>query len=333
MLDVFSGSAFSIRTLTAAVNEKPHVPGRIGKMGLFTSKGIPTTTVAIENIKGTLRLIETTKRGAPGIQHTADKRKMRNLEVTHIQLDDHVSADEVQGVREFGQDNALKSLRSEVDDRFTSMFDDIDATMEHLYLGAVKGVILDADLSTIYNLYTEFNVTALADVDFTLGTAATNIKALCNLIVRAMTDELGASLLGGVHALCGDDFYDELSTHAEVRGAYERQQEGAYLRGGAKVYESFNYGGITWENYRGAVEGTPFIPTADCQFIPMGVKGLFQNWFGPADYNSTVNKKGLPRYAKLLADRNDKGAELEAQSNPLPICTRPRTLRRGFTSN
>ncbi|MBL4781791.1 MAG: major capsid protein [Porticoccaceae bacterium] len=334
MLDIFKSNAFTLRSLTAAVNERPFVPGRLGSMGLFTNSGINTTTIAIENIKGTLRLIDTTKRGGPGVQHTPDKRKMRNLNAVHIQPDDHINADEVQNVREFGQDNQAKSLQSEVMSRFDSMNADIDATMEHLRMGAIKGELLDADGSTvIYDLFTEFNVTALADVDFTLGTDTTNIKALCNTIVRGMTDELGASPMTRVYALCGDDFYDELSTHPEVKAAYARQQDGAFLREGGAVYESFTYGNITWENYRGAVNGTPFIPTADCRFFPVGVQGLFQNWFAPADYNETVNTRGLPRYAKLIPDNNDKGASLEAQTNPLPICTRPRTLRRGFTSN
>jgi hypothetical protein len=334
MLDVFTSNPFTLRSLTAAVNERPFVPGRLGSMGLFSSAGISTTTVAIENIKGTLRLIDTTSRGGPGVQHTPDKRKMRDLRTVHIQPDDHINADEVQNVREFGQDDQAKSLLSEVMSRFDGMNANIDATIENLRMGAIKGELLDADGSTvIYDLYTEFNVTKLADIDFVLGTSTTNIKSLCNQVVRGMVDELGASPLATVHALCGDSFYDELTTHPEVKAAYERQQDGAFLREGGAVYDSFTYGGITWENYRGAVNGTPFIATGDVRFFPVGVQGLFQNWFAPADYNETVNTKGLPRYAKLIPDRNDKGAALEAQSNPLPICTRPRVLRRGFTSN
>jgi hypothetical protein len=98
-------------------------------------------------------------------------------------------------------------------------------------------------------------------------------------------------------------------------------------------YESFTYGGITWENYRGSVNGTPFIATGDCQFFPVGVPGLFIERFGPADYNETVNTVGLPRYAKSMADNNDKGVSLEAQTNVICLNTRPKTLRRGYTSN
>jgi hypothetical protein len=334
MLDVFNNNAFKLLPLTAAINEQPHVPGRISSMGLFQWAGIPTTSLAIESVKGVLKLVPTSPRGGPGHQHTPTKRTARNLSTVHIQVDDHVAADEVQGVREFGQENRLQTVQSVVNDRFMTMGRDIDGTIEHLQMGAIKGQILDADGSTVLlDLFTEFGVTALADIDFTLGTSTTNIKALCNQVIRANIDELGETPMGRVHALCGDDFYDGLSTHAEVRDSYHRQQDSAFLRSGASVYESFTYGEIEWENYRGAVAGTPFVAANECRFFVKNVPGLFIGRYSPADYNETVNTMGLPRYAKLVADMNDKGASLELQSNPLPLCTRPRTLRRGFTSN
>lgn len=334
MLDVFNSDAFSIRTLTAAVNEMPHVPGRIGSMGLFQSQGIPTTTLAIESLQGVLNLIQTTPRGAPGIQHTPEKRSLRSFQVAHIQLDDHVAADEIQGVREFGSDNAVKTLQNTINGRFSDMFSNIDATLENIRMGAIKGQVLDADGTTVlWDLFTEFGVTQDADVDFVLGTSSTNIKQKCQTVVRRMIDILGASSMMRVHALCGDDFFDKLATHQEVRDAYNRPRDGMFLREEAGPYESFTYGGITFENYRGAVGGSSFVDTGECHFFPVGVNGLFVERFGPADYNETVNTVGLPRYAKSIADPNDKGVALEAQTNVICLNTRPLTLRKGITSN
>lgn len=334
MLDIFNNNAFGVLPLTLAINEQPHVPGRIGQMGLFEWAGVPTTSVAIDSIKGVLKLVPTTPRGGPGHQHTSPKANVRNLSTVHIELNDAVNADEVQGVREFGQENRLKTVQSVVSGKFGTMQRDVDATIEHMMMGAVKGQVLDADGSTVLlDLYQEFGVTALAPVDFVLGTSTTNIKALCNQVVRANIDELGANPMGKVHAFCGDSFYDKLSTHSEVRDSYHRQQESAFLRSGSLAYESFEYGNIIWENYRGSVGGTPFIATDDCQFFVKGVPGLFVGRYAPADYMETVNTLGLPSYAKLIPKDNGKGAGLEYQSNPLALCTRPRTLRRGFTSN
>lgn len=58
----------------------------------------------------------------------------------------------------------------------------------------------------------------------------------------------------------------------------------------------------------------------------MGVTDLLITRYAPADYVETVNTIGLPFYAKQERLRLDKGVELEAQSNPLNLCTKPRAI-------
>jgi hypothetical protein len=70
-LDIFSSSAFSMVSLTDAINKMPYVPGRIGQLGLFREQGVSTTSVMIEEREGSLTLVETTSRGAPAVQHVA----------------------------------------------------------------------------------------------------------------------------------------------------------------------------------------------------------------------------------------------------------------------
>lgn len=48
----------------------------------------------------------------------------------------------------------------------------------------------------------------------------------------------------------------------------------------------------------------------------------------PADYMETVNTPGQRLYAKQWKMDNDKGVNLEFQSNVLHYCTRPRVLIR-----
>jgi len=334
MLDIWQNNAFGIVSVTQAVNELPYTPGRIGQMGLFQEEGIATTSVAIENIRGTLTLVDPTPRGGNGQPYKADKAAVRRIEAVHLQLDSSVMADEVQGVREFGTSDMLRTVQSVVNNKFAGMFRNIDATMEHLYLGAIKGKVVASDGTTvIWDLFTEFGVSPLADMDFVLGTATTNIEQKCMQVVRGMQDRLGGAPLPEVRAFCGDDFFDKLVTHAKTVGAYDSQQMALALREQPLAYSSFRFGGITFENYRGSVNGVPFIAADECRFFPVGVPGLFRTWFAPADWNETVNTIGLPRYGKVKADQNDKGAMLWAQSNPITLCTIPATLRRGFSSN
>ena len=46
-MDVFEGSAFNMRSLTATVNEEPYVPGHVSSLGLFSEQGVPVTRVMI----------------------------------------------------------------------------------------------------------------------------------------------------------------------------------------------------------------------------------------------------------------------------------------------
>jgi hypothetical protein len=64
LTDIFNSDAFSVTSLTAAVNELPYVPGQAGKLGIFEESGIPTTTFVIERNKGVVNLIPNTPRGA-----------------------------------------------------------------------------------------------------------------------------------------------------------------------------------------------------------------------------------------------------------------------------
>ena len=111
-LDIFSGSAFSMVALTDAINKMPFVPGRIGQLGLFREQGVSTTSVMIEEREGNLTLVETTSRGAPAVQHIANKRKARSLSVPHIALEDTILADEVQNVVPSARRTCWKACRT-----------------------------------------------------------------------------------------------------------------------------------------------------------------------------------------------------------------------------
>jgi len=332
-LDIFSGSAFSMVALTDAINQMPFVPGRIGQLGLFREQGVSTTSVMIEEREGNLTLVETTSRGAPAVQHVANKRKARSLAVPHIALEDTILADEVQNVRAFGSENMLEGVQNVVNQRLSEMASKIDATLEHLRIGAIKGQILDADGSAvIYDLFTEFGVTAYTEVDFDLDNASPApgaVKKKCHDIRRKIEDELGVVPYDHIHAMCGPDFFDDLITHPEVEKAYERWLDGAFLRQG-QARGSFEYASILFEEYRGKVGSVDFTDASKAYFFPVGVPGLFRQYNAPADFVETANTIGLPRYAKQAVDQQfARWVMLHVQSNPLPICTRPRVLMKG----
>lgn len=342
VFDVFSGDAFSLVTLTDSINKMPFVPGRLGQLGLFAEQGVSTLTVMIEEKDGVLYLVENKQRGAAGQQNQTSKRKARSLVLTHLPTEDRINADEIQGVREFGTQDQGKAIQNVVNGRLLTMSSSLDATLEHLRIGAIKGQILDSDGSTvIYNLFTEFGVSQEAEIDFDLDNANPAegiLRKKCAQIVRTVGDNLGATPFTGIHCFCGDNFFDDLIAHKEVRDSYKGTSMAEVLRQGytlpnnpgTKISGAFEFGGIVWENYRGKVGNVSYVDTNKAHFFPVGAQGLFKTYFGPANYMETVNTIGLPKYAKVSPDaRFQKFVDIEAQSNPLPICTRPKVLMQG----
>ncbi len=336
-LDIFNDDAFSLSSLTARVNtELGYVPGQVGSSGLFEEDGVSTLTVMIEERDGNLSLIEPSERGGPGETVGNEKDKLRSFVIPHIQRDDSVMADEVQGRRAFGTENDVETVQSVLDRKMSRHYRAIDMTVEHFRVGALKGLITTKGGRTLYNLHNEFDITAASDFNFALNAESTNIRTKCFDLVRAIEDELDEPY-SHIHAFVGDDFWKSLIEHKHVRETFLNTAQAGELRG-SLVTDRFEFGGIVWERYRTGKKGTAanggagFIASNEARFAPAGVPELFITRFAPADYEETVNTDGLPRYAKQWAMPNGKGRNIEMQSNPLCLCTRPGVLRRGVIS-
>lgn len=337
MLDIFKSSAFGVVPLTDAINQLKFVPGRIGQLNIFGTSSVATTSVAIENKNGVLTLVAPTPRGGPGQTIEKPKRGLRMLAVPHFEINDAIMAEEVQGVRAWGQEQAVETVMGKVLERESIHTQSMEATTEYARIGAIKGVVTYADGSTT-DLFSEFGVTQLAEVDFDLDNATPASGALrkkCAAVTRSIANELEALPFASVHAFCGDDFFDDLLAHPEVVKSYLNTDMASVLRAGYvlpngnKIFGAFEFGGIVWENYRGRVGATSFVDTDKAHIFPMGTPGLFRTVWAPADYIETVNTMGKRLYAKQWAMPNDKGVNLDTQMNELNYCTRPRVLIKG----
>jgi len=331
VLDVFNGNAFNVTSLTDAINKMPHKPGRLGELGLFSSKGVTSRSVIIEERDGVLQLIVSKPYGAPADVSRKQDRRARSFLVPHFPLDDTVLAEEVQGIRAFGSTDATESVAQVVSDKIANMRQSHEVTLEWLRIGAIKGVIFDGDGTTVlHNLFNEFGVMAQAVQDWDMHTAATEQAPHCMAAIRLIEEALGATPYDHIHCLMGNDVWDKFIANTSVKTAYERWsggqdgQPGAFLR--SDMRRGFPFAGIYFENYRGKIGDTSFIPATEGRIFPVGAPGLFQTINAPADYMETVNTIGLPFYAKQERMAFDRGISINTQSNPLNICTQPRTL-------
>jgi len=340
-LDAFSTHAsFNMRTLTDSINRMPYVPGRIQSLGMFEERGITTSGIMLEEKDGILNLIPTTPRGGVATQQPVAKRTARNFESRRLCLVRDINVDEILNIRAFGSENGLMALESFVNATLQDMLPSIDMTIEYFQLGALKGTILDADgTTTIYNLFNEFNVTQETEVAFNFAgaTSVASLVAACNTIVRKIQDNLGATPVMNIHAFCSPEFFDDLTGNQYVRATYDRwmgvstmtQQIGGFLRESHVRQIPFSWNGIDWEEYRGQLGSTAFVPANKALFFPIGVPGLYKQYYAPADFEGGQGM-GLPRYARRLPTSQDgRSVPLEVSCYPLSICTRPKVLMVG----
>lgn len=328
MQNPFTNPAFSMAALTAAINILPNRYGRIEDLGLMPAKPVRQRQVIVEEMNGVLNLLPTLPPGAPGTVGVRGKRTLRSFVIPHIPHDDVVLPEEVQGIRAFGSETETEAIASVIARHLETMRNKHAITLEHLRMGALKGVILDADGSVLYDLFDEFDITPQT-IAFDLSNTSTNVKAKCLATLAAIEDNLKGEFMSGVHCLCSPEFFVALTTHAKVEKAFENWQQGAILIN--DVRRGFTYAGITFEEYRGQAtdpSGTTrrFIAAGEAHAFPLGTVDTFGTYFAPADFNETVNTIGQTLYAKQEARKFDRGTDLHTQSNPLPMCHRPGVL-------
>ena len=328
MLNPFSNDAFSAIALTAAINILENRYGKLGQMNLFPNRPVRLRNIAIEEKNGILSLLPTATVGTPGTVGKHGKRKMRSFMIPHIPHDDVVLPEEVQGIRAFGSEGELAALSEVLAQHLQLMRDKHAITLEHLRMGALKGEILDADGSVIYNLFNEFGITPKT-FDFELDNPDTDVKQKCIDLKRHMEDNLRGEFMTGVHVLVSAEFFDAFTSHVKVEKAYERWQQGDFLRTDKRT--GFTFVGVTFEEYRGQATDPDgnvrrFIKEGEAHAFPLGTSQTFTTYFAPADFNETVNTLGRPLYAKQDSRKFERGTDLHTQSNPLPMCHRPGVL-------
>jgi hypothetical protein len=327
MTNPFSGTGYDLAAMTAAINKLPNLYNRTA--AIFTPEGITKTTLLVEQKDGTLNIIASRPRGAAADKSKADKRSLRSFVIPHIPIEDVLLPEDYQNVRAFGSENELETAANIMADKLQRMKNAIDQTREHLRIGALKGIILDADGSTLCNLYTVFGITAKT-VDFALDDEDTDVRGKCAEVLRHVEDHLYGESMTAVHCLVSASFYDDLVAHPKVEKAFQSFMNNNQTLSG-DYRRRFEFGGVVFEEYRATwtdKDGTAraAITAGEGHAFPEGTGNTFKEVFAPGNFIETANTVGLPYYARQDVRKHNTGVDLWAESNPLPICKRPEVL-------
>jgi hypothetical protein len=151
------------------------------------------------------------------------------------------------------------------------------------------------------------------------------LTGLVNELGRAMANAITGGMYQRIHGIAGKTFFDAFAIHPERRAPFLYLDAAEALSMG-RLGSTSIFQGVTIEEYRGQVGAIKFVEDDKCYFFPVGAPDVFIEPYAPADYMETVNTIALPRYSKMRELDFDKGVEIEAQMNVLPMCAQPRTL-------
>lgn len=319
-------SKFGVRALTTAINRIPATPTQIRDLAIFKPVYLTTTYVDVENQEGKLRLVQSKERGASGDSIPEKTRQIRTFRIPHLPVEDVVLADDVQNKRAFASTEA-ETVQNRVDDKMSGGKNNLEFTREHLMFGSLQGKTLDADGTVLFDWYKEFGLQR-SSYAFGLNNDKTKVGAVIDRHLTAHKKNLKGAAVTGWVALCGAEFLEKLKFHNSILPLYERFQDGAVYRESHNTLNpiEFMHSGIKFIQYAGdfGAKGAKLAEN-EAILLPIG-RGLYEEYFAPANMSETVNTIALPYYASREKMKHNEGWDLKMQSNPLPLCLRPELL-------
>lgn len=329
---------YTATDLTEQINRIPNSYGLIRAMGLFNEASTISTIVEITIEDGVLRVLPSKDRGAPGTPAERETGKKIFMEIPHFPDLDLITPQDIQNLMVI----AARTRRpATVDDELAKRLANIranhDITLEFLRMGALKGLILDGNGTTLYDLYNVFDINKVT-VDFTLSTDATDIISLCDQVFQSVAKNLKGETMSRVEAVVDSAFFNKLIQHPNVSKYWLNNQLGVAALAqmqraelGGQWGRVFDFQNIIWREYYGSAPTkdaggnkvtTPFLAAKHGVAYPVGTRNMFNTYFAPADDIRFVNTPGEQIYISPEVLKHGAGIELKSQSNPLAVCNR-----------
>lgn len=323
-------TAFSARGLSASVSRLPYVPTLLRQ--LCTVNYTSELNVPVHLEEGRITLVPDTPRGNPGTASVDSSEKVAYLTACHLTQPGRIIADDLRNRARLGSPDMATFTQAYLD-KLGEKRANIEATLEYHLLGAIRGVVLDAKGSELYNLFEIFEQEPAAEEEFSFPTAEggkNTVLAMCQKMVKSISNSVGGNVIPAVGAVVGDTFWNELisSPHVEKQYAMWSAIHENTFGNNNFVGKPFPYGGILWQNYGHVVGGKTMVEAEEAHLFPVVSDGSgLQQWFAPSDYIANVGDMGVPFYAHQYPNPNGKSLEFEVQSNPITFFGRPEALR------
>lgn len=320
---------------TDSILEIPNTTSFIKSRNLFTPTYTNQEAILFDRIEKDFALLPSTdRRGGDPSYGKGSSVKTYSLPLAYFHHKDYITKQDYQGKRRAG---TADQEMTEADVYMEKMEDArmaIDQTHEYMMLQAVKGACKTPDGQTIANLFTEFSLSQTT-VYFDLGNANANIKAkLANLkdtVVKNLKN--GGIIRAPLEVIVDRTFFDAFVMHPKVvdkymnstsNVQYQRDLSTYYTWGISDMFEMDGVRFLVYEYEFTLPNGTTekAIASNEGHVIPQAsARGLYRAYYGPSQRMDSTG--GAEMFAWEFRDPKGRAHELEFETAPLFICTKP----------
>jgi hypothetical protein len=254
---------------------------------------------------------------------------------------DTVTSADTQSYREIGTADQTKSIATAVNEKIMDLRGTVDELHEFLMFSAMTGITKDTDGTSLFNAFTEFDVTQ-DTATFNFSDADLDIDGAFDDLLNLIQENKSTSA-AGVDIFVDRGWYKALKNHTKFRETfkyYQGNQNPDMLRGDHNTFYQFGVVGML-SLYEGSVRIFNYNPeflveAADGTFsavkilaanegiaVPRAADGMFRGWYGPSDNLSGNNSQGREMFAEVYRDPRDKFVEIGTETSPLFINVDP----------
>ncbi len=343
---IIDNPRYRASALRETIHNLPTMYNMLGRMGLFSQKGIDTTYVEIERMSGQLNILPVTERGGPSTRARSNTRDKIIVPTYYMSHGDALKASDLQNLPMFGAQDFFERFDEKLFEKLALIKRKYAQTMEFWRWNALNGSVVDADGETeLYNVYTLMGETQ-PDFDLKLGTTTDDgVLDLGYEIRRYMETNAQGEPIGDIVVFCHSVLFDKIRKHPIIREIYKHQAmdrvrpnpnvDDVFMgfRHGNTVFVEHNGRATYVDPNTGAETVHDFLTSGEGLAVPLGTMDVFKEYFAPGERMDAVNQPGRQIYVDMKEMDWGRGIEIETESAPLTLVKKPRLVGRVYTSN
>jgi len=315
---------FQILDYTGLIGTMPRIDTLLDSMNLFTEHFGRSTVARIERLDDGAGNIVARQRGGERNHLAGDRKKIVNLNIPFFPLDRSIDRADIQNFREFGTENAPKSVQAEIDRHMARIRRNHAILKSKAMYAAVRGQSWSPeDPTCAYDYYDVWGTTQqTADIDFTkLGVDPVDVlEAEARAHIIDWAGDQGDNY--EIVVLASRKWFSALVSHPQVTSAYAQYpstQEMLRRRlGGNANNRIFEHKNILFVE---DISGN--IPAGEAYVFPRGITRMFETYYAPSDTLRDANSVAEELYVFFKESSYLREAKIESETSFLTVNNRP----------